>query len=184
RLLVRRDPSHRGRLRHARRRLQRDDPQRAAGGQARRGGLIRRRPRCGRPSRTRRYLRRSPKLESLAMAGSTPLFPLRTALLSTALVALLGACTPDRDAADGPTAADPASTATPAGQAADATAPTQPVDDAMATSPATDATDPGAVCNADGLQALVGQQATETLTAQATADSGATSVRVLGPTED
>ena len=117
------------------------------------------------------------------MAGSTPLFPLRTALLSTALVALLGACTPDRDAADGPTAADPASTATPAGQAADATAPTQPVDDAMATSPATDATDPAAVCNADGLQALVGQQATETVTAQATADSGATSVRVLGPND-
>ena len=116
------------------------------------------------------------------MAGSTPLFPLRAALLSSALVALLGACTPDRDATD-TTTADPASAPAPAGQAADAAAPMQPVDDTMATSPAADAADPAAVCNAEGLQALVGQQATETVTAQATADSGATSVRVLGPND-
>ena len=117
------------------------------------------------------------------MAGSTPLSTLRTALLSSALVALLGACTPDRDATDTTPTADPASAPAPAGQAADATAPMQPVDDAMGTSPAADAADPAAVCNADSLQALVGQQATETVTAQATADSGATSVRVLGPND-
>ena len=54
------------------------------------------------------------------MAGSTPLFPLRAALLSSALVALLGACTPDRDATDTTPTADPASAPAPAGQPADA----------------------------------------------------------------
>ncbi|MGY1410724.1 MULTISPECIES: I78 family peptidase inhibitor [unclassified Luteimonas] len=115
------------------------------------------------------------------MAGSTPLSALQTALLSSALVALLGACSPNRDTADAPATVDPASAAAPADPAGSANAPTQPVDGAMSTAPATDAADPEAICNADGLQALVGQQATETVTAKATADSGATSVRVLGP---
>lgn len=107
------------------------------------------------------------------MARSTPLSPLRTALLSSALVALLGACAPDRDAADAPPMAEPASAAVPAGQA----------DDAMSTTPAADPAGPAPICNADGLQNLVGQEATETVTAQATADAGATSVRVLGPND-
>jgi len=108
------------------------------------------------------------------MAG--PIFPspLRAALLSTALIALLGACAAERDAAEAPPITD---------QAGSATAPAQPVDDAMSATPGADATVPAAICNADGVQNLVGQEATETLTAQATADSGATSVRVLGPND-
>jgi len=106
------------------------------------------------------------------MAGATPLFPLRAALLSSALVGLLGACAPDREAADAPPMPD---------QAGGTTATAQPAGDAMSTPPGTDAGVPAALCNADGVQTLVGQAATETVTAQATADSGATSVRVLGP---
>ena len=96
------------------------------------------------------------------MAGSTSRFPLRTPLLSAALIALLGACSPDRDA-DAP----PATGTAPAAQA-----------DA-----ATPAGDTGTMSQLDGAvgEALVGQEASETVVAQATADSGATSVRVLGP---
>ena len=101
------------------------------------------------------------------MAGSRLPSPLRAALLSTALVALLGACSPDRDHRDAmPQAATPAA----GDDAAEATVP--------AADPSSDA---ARTCNADGLQDLVGQEATETLIAKATADSGATSVRVLGP---
>ncbi len=106
------------------------------------------------------------------MAGSTSRFPLRTPLLSAALIALLGACSPDRDA-EAPPATDPA----PAAQADAAT----PAGDAGAISPLDGAVGEAKPCNADAIQALVGQEASETVVAQATADSGATSVRVLGP---
>ena len=99
------------------------------------------------------------------MTGLRLSSPLRAALLSTALVALLGACSPDRDRdhIDAiPQAATPAASDDP-------TAAADPAGDAAPT------------CNADRLQDLVGQEATETLIAKATADSGATSVRVLGP---
>lgn len=108
------------------------------------------------------------------MAGPTSPSPLRAALLSTALIALLGACAAERDAADAPAMTD---------QAGSVPAPAQPVDDAMSAPPGTDATVPAAICNADLVQNLVGQEATETVSAQATADSGATSVRVLGPND-
>ena len=109
------------------------------------------------------------------MAGTTSRLPLRAALLSAAMAALLGACAGERDAAPAP-AADPA----PVAQQPDA-AP-QPATGSEPLSPADGGSaDPMGPCKADSLQALVGQEANETLVAQATADSGATSVRVLGP---
>src|SRR5690606_7840211 len=117
----------------------------------------------------------APTQGDCAMAGSTSRFPLRTPLLSAALIALialLGACSPDRDA-DAP----PATGTAPAAQADAAT----PAGDAGAISPLDGAVGEAKPCNADAIQALVGQEASETVVAQATADSGATSVRVLGP---
>jgi len=107
------------------------------------------------------------------MAGSTLVSPLRMAVLSGAMIALLGACSPDRDAAG----------AAGTGETADAVAtPPAPADGATGAAPAVDpAGEAGRTCNADGLQNLVGQEASETVVAQATADSGATNVRVLGP---
>lgn len=109
------------------------------------------------------------------MAGSTDRRSLRTALLPAALIALLGACAGERDAGDAPPAADPA----PAAQA-DAAPPPAASGDPAATGGGS-TIDPIGPCNAASLQALVGQEASETVVAQATADSGATSVRVLGP---
>lgn len=83
------------------------------------------------------------------------------ALLSTALFGLLAACAPQQ--ATTTPAAD-----TPADHMADAPAPAND-DDALRT------------CNADALQSLIGQEATEAVVAQATADSGSSSVRVLKP---
>lgn len=106
------------------------------------------------------------------MAGPTFQRPLRAALLSAAMIALLGACAGERD--DASPTADPA----PAAQA-DTAAPA-PAGDPAAPADG-NAIDPMGPCNADSVQALVGQEASETVVAQATADSGATSVRVLGP---
>jgi len=92
-----------------------------------------------------------------------PLRPLLRASLFAAMIVLLGACAPKQDAAP-PPAMPPASTAE-----------APPAD-------ATDATDEAPrTCNADPVQALIGQEATETVVAQATADSGSASVRVLKP---
>jgi len=109
------------------------------------------------------------------MAGSTLVSPLRMAVLSGAMIALLGACSPDRGTA-GATGTDEA------GAGAVAATPPMSADGATSAAPAVDpAADTGRTCNADALQDLVGQEASETVVAQATADSGATSVRVLGP---
>ena len=85
------------------------------------------------------------------------------ALLSTALLGLLAACAPQPDA-NAP--ADPAAPA--AEPVAEAPAPVAD-DDALRT------------CNAEAVQSLIGQEATEAVVAQATADSGSASVRVLKP---
>src|SRR5690606_9841474 len=114
----------------------------------------------------------APTQGDCAMAGSTSRFPLRTPLLSAALIALLGACSPDRDA-EAPPATDPA----PAAQADAAT----PAGDAGAMSPLDGAVGEAKPCNAHAIQALGGQEASETVVAQATAVSGATSLRVIGP---
>lgn len=92
-----------------------------------------------------------------------PLRPLLHASLSAAMIVLLGACTPKQDAAP-PPAIPPASTTEAA--PADATTATDEV-------PRT--------CNADPVQALIGQEATDAVVAQATADSSSASVRVLRP---
>lgn len=82
----------------------------------------------------------------------------RTVLLAAALGLLLGACA--REPAPEPASPAPAAAEAP-----------QPVTDAQA--PMT--------CDADAVQSLVGQEATEAVVAQATADSGSASVRVLKP---
>ncbi len=93
-----------------------------------------------------------------------PALPL--SLLSASLVLLLGACAPKSESSPVAEPAAPAETAaTPAVE------------------PATtvDAGEAPRTCNADAVQALVGQEATEAVVAQATADSGSASVRVLKP---
>src|SRR5690606_10965956 len=151
RLLVRRDPPDRGRLRHARTRLQRDGPQCAACGQARRSGLIQRVGRDAVGLQQRGAIVAAPPKGESAMAGATPLFPLRAALLSSALVGLLGACAPDREAADAPPMPD---------QAGGTTATAQPAGYAMSTPPGTAAGVPAALCNAVGVHTVVGQSST------------------------
>jgi hypothetical protein len=89
------------------------------------------------------------------------------ALLSASLVLLLGACAPQ------PTESAQAPEPAPA----EATPPT--ADGAVDM-----AADPGEApqaCDADPVQGLIGQEATEDVVAQATADSGSASVRVLKP---
>lgn len=109
------------------------------------------------------------------MAGSIFPSPLRSAVLSTALIALLGACSQDSGLAD--TSADaPADASVAASQTAPDAAP-----GATAQAPQAPTMGEAAICSGEAVQALVGQEATETVVAQATADSGATSVRVLGP---
>ena len=87
---------------------------------------------------------------------------LSTALFSASLALLLGACSPQSTESASP-AADPA-----------------PVADS-APEPTVDAADAQHLCNADPVQGLIGQEATEDVIAQATADSGSASVRVLKP---
>ena len=92
---------------------------------------------------------------------------LPVAVLSASLALLLGACTPN----PGPASAQP-EPAAPAAGAPPASA--QPLADEEAdTAPRT--------CNADPVQGLIGQQASEDVVAKATADSGSASVRVLKP---
>ena len=109
------------------------------------------------------------------MAGSIFSPALRSALLSTSLVALLGACSQDRDPGDAYAAPDGAAEAS---GTADPSTASRAMPDAAAQAPDTG---DAAICNGEAVQALAGQEATETVVAQATADSGATSVRVLGP---
>ena len=114
------------------------------------------------------------------MTPSTPRKLLVSALLPAALALALGACAPK-----------PAEPATPEPGATPAeTAPAQtPPADAEATPPGmeTPATDTppslAAECNADAVQALVGQEATEAVLEQAKTDSGARTVRALKPGE-
>ena len=114
------------------------------------------------------------------MTPSTPRKLLVSALLPAALAITLGACAPK-----------PAEPATPEPGATPAdTVPAQtPPADAEATPPGmeTPATDTppslAAECNADAVQALVGQEATEAVLEQAKTDSGARTVRALKPGE-
>lgn len=92
--------------------------------------------------------------------------------LSAALVLLLGACAPGSQEPAPPAAIDPV--ATPADTAPSSTTDATPA-------PAGEGDDMQRICNADAVQGLVGQEATEALVAQATADSGSASVRVLKP---
>ena len=93
----------------------------------------------------------------------------RAALLAAALAFGLAACS----GPDSAPATLPASTDAPAD--ADATIPA-PVDTI-----AGEAEEPQMTCNADPVQSLVGEEASEAVVARATADSGSASVRVLGP---
>lgn len=123
----------------------------------------------------------------------------RTNLQLVPLLALLtlalAACQP---AADDPAAtppADPAAASTdPAmpppmdGATADSPDPMLPPADGSApdagpTPPPPPGAEMAGGCNADAVQGLVGQQATDAVVAQATADSGSKSVRVLKPTD-
>lgn len=88
------------------------------------------------------------------------------ALLSASLVLLLGACAPKSESSP---VAEPAASADTAAT---------PVAEPAATG---DAGEAPRICSADAVQALVGQEATEAVVAQATADSGSASVRVLKP---
>jgi hypothetical protein len=112
------------------------------------------------------------------MDASTAVPALRRALLASAMIVGLGACTAgreDNDDAQRPVVVEAPPPASSTGNAGG-------VDGATSTDrPALSGDVAEAACNADALQALVGQQASETIVAQATADSGATSVRVLGP---
>ncbi|WP_202845121.1 I78 family peptidase inhibitor [Luteimonas saliphila] len=92
--------------------------------------------------------------------------------LSLSLALLLGGCTPGSQEPAAPAVVDPA--ATPVD--------TRPSATAEATPPLLgDDDDMPRICNADAVQGLVGQEATEALVARATADSGSASVRVLKP---
>lgn len=93
------------------------------------------------------------------------------ALLALPLALLLGACTPRSDATQ-----DSAPAAAPAAPVA-----TAPVE--AAPPPMESPADLPRTCDAGPVQALVGQEATEAVVAQATADSGSASVRVLKPDE-
>ena len=94
----------------------------------------------------------------------------RAALLVAALALGLAACS-------GPDSA-PATLPAPADAPADVNADAVPAPvDAIAG----DAEEPQLTCNADAVQSLVGQEASEAVVARATADSGSASVRVLGP---
>lgn len=93
-----------------------------------------------------------------------PLRPLLPASL-LAVIVLLGACTPQQDSAPPPPM--PSASSTETAPPADATVAAD--DEAPRT------------CNADPVQALIGQEASEAVVAQATADSGSASVRVLKP---
>lgn len=86
-----------------------------------------------------------------------------------------------RDAGD--TATDAAvPEAAPAGTVAPpAGGPETPSDDIAAAVPAADAADPAGPCNADAVQSLVGQEATEAVLEQARRDSGSNTVRALKP---
>lgn len=115
------------------------------------------------------------------MIQPTRRIPAATALAAT-LALLLGACSPREDApAPEPEATPPAATApAPTTAPPDARVPPDTVD-GIATDPGAD---PGAeqrVCNADAVQSLVGQEATEAVVTKATADSQSASVRVLRP---
>lgn len=92
---------------------------------------------------------------------------LPVALLSASLVLLLGACAPQSTE----------STQAPEPEPAEATPPV----DASAADAIVDPGDAPRTCNADAVQGLIGQEATEDVIAQATADSGSASVRVLKP---
>ncbi|MDH5832772.1 I78 family peptidase inhibitor [Luteimonas kalidii] len=105
--------------------------------------------------------------------------PAATALAAT-LALLLGACAPREDAPD-PEATPPAATApAPATAPPDARVPPDAVDTVDAGTE-TDASTMQRVCNADAVQGLVGQEATEAVVTKATADSNSASVRVLRP---
>lgn len=116
------------------------------------------------------------------MAGSIHRFPLRATLLAAAMTALLGACAGDRDADQ-----TPAAEATPAADPVAAGQPDPAAQPATGSTPAAaadaDTVEPTGPCNAESIQTLVGQEASEATIAKATADSGATNVRVLGPND-
>jgi len=90
-----------------------------------------------------------------------------TALISLALAAILAACQP---AHDGATAED---------ETARETLVTEPA--ALGEEPAASAVTDAVQCNADPVQALIGQTISDALIGQALKDSGATIPRVLGP---
>lgn len=108
-------------------------------------------------------------------------FPAASAL-AISLALLLGACAPREDApAPDAESTPPAATApAPATAPPDARVPPDTVD-AVDAGSEPDASTAQRVCNADAVQALVGQEATEAVVTKATADSQSASVRVLRP---
>ncbi len=94
----------------------------------------------------------------------------RAALLVAALALGLAACS-------GPASA-PETLPAPADAPADVDPTPAPADGI-----AGEAEEPQMTCNADAVQSLVGEEASEAVVSRATADSGSASVRVLGPTD-
>lgn len=94
---------------------------------------------------------------------------LPAAVLSASLALLLGACAPSPE----PAPAEPAAPATP--DPAPAPAPQASIDLVP------DDEEMSATCDAEPVQGLIGQEATEATVTKATADSGSASVRVLKP---
>lgn len=92
---------------------------------------------------------------------------LPAAVLSASLALLLGACAPSPE----PAPAEPTAPAAPdAAPAPQASIDLVPDDEEMS-----------ATCDAEPVQGLIGQEATEATVTKATADSGSASVRVLKP---
>lgn len=98
---------------------------------------------------------------------------LPAAVLSASLALLLGACAPSPESA--PATSDPAPAASDPAPAAPEPAPQASIDLVP------DDDEMSATCDAEPVQGLIGQEATEATVTKATADSGSATVRVLKP---